>query len=161
MYDVSPGRPSAVKLFKRTFKSAKNFKSPPTAKSTGRGTRDLKVKQNLHRTAKARSQVGHSRSRKKTGYRAWTQLKFRNSRSVHVYYLPKQNKKRRRRGRKREREIQREKEKERERKNEKTFAGLSRWPIIIYPSVLQIHVAQSPVLLAKLFALVARINWVV
>jgi len=55
--DVSLGRLSLVKFFKRTFKSAKNFKSPPTTKSTGRerfarAQRDLKVKQNLHYTAK-------------------------------------------------------------------------------------------------------------
>jgi len=126
--DVSRGCPSVGEFLKRTFKSAKNFKSPPTAKPTAceRAGRDLKVKQNLHRRAEAVPQVGHSGSREKTptGYRVRTQLKFRNSRSVHVHYLLKRNKKNEEREREREREGGGRGE---ERKNEKTWRIFCRY----------------------------------
>jgi len=54
--------------------------------------------------------------RKPTGYRVWTQLKFRNSRSVHVHYLLRWN----------------EKKREREAKKWRNFTNSSCWPIVIY-----------------------------
>lgn len=87
------------------LKSAKNFKSPPTAKSTGRGIWKLNRIYIARRSVVSSGSL--SRSRKKTGYHAWTQLKFRNSRAVHVHYLPKQkeNKKKGRRGWKKMRKL--------------------------------------------------------